>query len=520
MLWVIYNIHIISTSFSIGFWISSSWLSNSKKYYEALHLPELIIVKQHNKSKNNSSNKKKQHKIRQRRGSESLPPWPNMNADIVCCHGGLSLTKMPRAKRRIIETKYWYFLRKFYPDGKEFKISKYSLQNDCNICCLDNQEAKVVAIIKHEAVILERKQDFLPNSLLSLSLRKSGVPPNYLTSKVIINSITSTSDNNNDDYNNINNFEDDNYTNNNSLKSTPVLVNAILKLNNDYVDNDNYGNGNNYLYSSTTEKNNSLNKIDINSNDDNYDRYDNIGYYDDQNSLSSSSPLLSTSPSLISSSPPLPSMMMYMTNDIIMEYDMKLSKQLQLKEDYELQQQLQQQLQLEHNYLLPQKLYNNYNDDDKILCKQVITPLLPGLYNIIPKKWLQSWRRYIKDITITSLPYLDCTVLLCQSHSLLVIPPHLTEYLLGIKKTLLSGLGLYTGEIIEILTIDEWDELLHVIKDTADVNIRFCIDDHGDITWNVGICNVCNPIQYKSENLGNEKKKSRNSQQISGLFIS
>lgn len=513
---VIYYLHIIS-SLSVGFWISSSWLSNAKKYFEALHLPDLIIHKYQNKNKNNSSNKKKQHKIRQRRGSESLPPWPNMNADIVCCHGGLSPTKMPRAKRRIIESKYWYFLRKFYSDGKEFKISKYSLQNDCNICCLDNQEAKVVAIIKHEAVILERKLDFLPNSLLSLSLRKSGVPQNCLTSKLILHSVTA---NNNNNYKKDNNRDGDNNVDSNSSKSTPVLINTIFKESNDYVDYDKYGDDNICSHRSNTLENDYLsNKMiyhDNNRNDNDYDRYDNAGYDDDKNSLSL---LLSSSPSLTSSSPSLSSMMMYMTNDDIMDYDMKLSKQLQVQEDYELQQQLQRQLQLEQNYQLPQKLY--CDDDDEMLCKQIIiTPLLPGLYNIIPKKWLQSWRRYIKDVTITSLPYLDCTVLLCQSHSLLVIPPHLTEYLLGIKKSLLSGLGLYTGEIIEILTIDEWDELLYIIKDTADINIRFCIDDHGDITWNVGICNVCNPIEYKSENLGNEKKKSRNSQQISGLFIS
>jgi hypothetical protein len=510
MLCVIYS---IQSSLSIGFWISSSWLSNAKKYFEALHLPDLIIHKHQNKN----SNKKKIHKIRHRRGSESLPPWPNMNADIVCCHGGLSLTKMPRAKRRIIESKYWYFLRKFYPDGKEFKSSKYSLQNDCNICCLDNQEAKVVAIIKHEAVILERKLDFLPNSLLSLSLRKSGVPQNCLTSKNILFSVTANNNDNNNNNNNNNNSnigDGDNNVDDNSSKSTPVLVDTVLKESNDYVDYvdyGKYGDDNNCSYrSNTIENDHSSNKMihHDNCNDDIHDRYDNFGYNDDKNSLS---PLLSSSPSLSST-------MIYMTNDIIMEYDMKLSKQLQLQEDYELQQQLQRQIQLEQNYQLPQKLYD---DDDEMLCKQVLrTPLLPGLYNIIPKKWLQSWRRYIKDVTITSLPYLDCTVLLCQSHSLLVIPPHLTEYLLGIKKTLLSGLGLYTGEIIEILTIDEWDELLYVIKDTADISIRFCIDDHGDITWNIGICSVCNPIEYKSENLGNEKKKSRNSQQFSGLFIS
>ena len=55
MLCVIYSIHLTS-SLSIGFWISSSWLSNAKKYFEAIHLPDLIIHKYQNKNSNKKKN--------------------------------------------------------------------------------------------------------------------------------------------------------------------------------------------------------------------------------------------------------------------------------------------------------------------------------------------------------------------------------------------------------------------------------------------------------------------------------
>jgi hypothetical protein len=45
-----------------------------------------------------------------------------------------------------------------------------------------------------------------------------------------------------------------------------------------------------------------------------------------------------------------------------------------------------------------------------------LQPLLPGLYNLVPKHWLRTWRRYIKDPELSSLPALDCTNLFCNSH--------------------------------------------------------------------------------------------------------
>ena len=100
---------------------------------------------------------------------------------------------------------------------------------------------------------------------------------------------------------------------------------------------------------------------------------------------------------------------------------------------------------------------------------QMQCPLLPGQYNIVPREWLKAWRTYTRDVRLsTPMPpqEIDCGMLLCQSHSQLVVPPHLEEYLSGLaavrgRRGPVSGLGGYTGDIVEILSAEEW-ELLQV----------------------------------------------------------
>ena len=85
--------------------------------------------------------------------------------------------------------------------------------------------------------------------------------------------------------------------------------------------------------------------------------------------------------------------------------------------------------------------------------------------------------------------------MLCHSHGLLVIPPHVGDYLLGVRKSLLGGLGLYPGEVAEILCADEWDALQVSLRSLSDFSVRFCLD--GDtISWNIGVCVACDPFSY------------------------
>ena len=158
-----------------GFWISSTWLSNAKKYYEALNLPEI-------RKSGRKCFPRKMTKIRQRRGSDALPPWPSVNADITCPHGDLALTKGLRAKKKLLDARSWFFLRKFYPYGPQYKST---CVKDCTFCLLEDDAAKMSASVKKDTGLKSRRSEFLVGPLESLSARKSGVPSHLLTQKMV-----------------------------------------------------------------------------------------------------------------------------------------------------------------------------------------------------------------------------------------------------------------------------------------------------------------------------------------------
>ena len=163
-----------------GYWVSTSWLANAKKYFEALNLPDIAGGRK--------AGAKKMSKIRQRRGSDSLPPWPSMNADIVCTHQNLAVAKSSKAKRRLIDGKYWHFLRKFYPVGPEFK----SRTVDCCFCCARDVEKKALATLKKEEGLRVRRFGCLSGPLESVSLRRNGVPSHLLYQKTPIGTYYNT----------------------------------------------------------------------------------------------------------------------------------------------------------------------------------------------------------------------------------------------------------------------------------------------------------------------------------------
>lgn len=264
----------------------------------------------------------------------------------------------------------WHFLRRFYPDGPEFKCSYHS---ECAICKSDSLEAKATKSEQKEVLISERKADLVPDILVALSVRKSGIPTHCATARVAFyNEISESAAEDQEDYNN--------HTGTVALPPGFAAADAAFA------------------------------------------------------------------------------------------------------EDA-----LQQ-------------------------------PLIPGLYNLVPRSWLKAWRHYIKDISAPFLPHLDCTSLICHPHGQLVIPPHIEEYLIGLRRTLLGGLGIYPGEVAEIVSADEWDALQDVFHGAADFSVRFCLDGAG-VSWNVGVCMVCDPFSYKPV-LGNaNKKKSRNSQPVLGIVL-
>ena len=347
-----------------GYWISTSWVANAKKYLEAIQLP----VEGDGKK---STPTKKAVKIRQRRGSDALPPWPSMNADLQCKHGNLCLSKGHQAgngKKRLIDKSMWLFLRKFYPSGPAFSTKT----TECVLCSSGYEEAKATEAYKREAEIQVRKTDFLAGPLKKVATRKNyGLPVHLLSSKVFMAALEEAS---------------------HSIACSPPN--------------------------------------DIST------------WHIEGHTISSDSPL-SMSPS--------------------QNYDMDAHLAMLL-------------------------------GNEKLIAERKF-PLVPGLYNVVPRSILQRWRQYIKDPSVKSLPELDCSSLLCHSHGLFVVPPHLEDYLVGIRKNLLGGLGSYPGVIVEILSAEEFDALQQVFKENS-LGIRFCIDHGEDLHWNIGLCMTCAPFEY------------------------
>jgi len=145
-----------------------------------------------------------------------------------------------------------------------------------------------------------------------------------------------------------------------------------------------------------------------------------------------------------------------------------------------------------------------------------LQPLVPGLYNVIPKVWLKSWRRYLKESNSGPLPPLDCTSLLCQRHEMLVVPPHLQEYLTGLKRSLLTGTGYSSEQVVEIVSAEEWDLLQETLdrRVEADCTVRFCLDGtiESGVIWNTTVCVQCDPYSYATlkKSLGKDRKRGPN----------
>jgi hypothetical protein len=65
-------------------------------------------------------------------------------------------------------------------------------------------------------------------------------------------------------------------------------------------------------------------------------------------------------------------------------------------------------------------------------------PLLPGIYQVLPRAWCHAWRRYIKTGEGRyPFPAPDAASLLCDEHRLPLLPPHLEAYLYGESDQLL-----------------------------------------------------------------------------------
>ena len=100
----------------------------------------------------------KEQRARERRNSDAMPPWSNINDDIMCEHGDLKHCsgKSARARRRTLDKKAWKVLKKLYPDSVQLEAGVGVL--GCLMCAAESEAVKKAAADKKEEAKAERKK--------------------------------------------------------------------------------------------------------------------------------------------------------------------------------------------------------------------------------------------------------------------------------------------------------------------------------------------------------------------------
>ena len=147
-----------------GFWVSKAWCKSALKWLEATTKTP----------KKNLS--KKKGRIRDRRLSDALPPWPNINADLMCQHGSLVTSSKPGAKRKVIDKKAWRALRKLYPESSSIPTTN----QECVDCLREKLEGKRLGEKKKEERMKERKKVLGVHLVREVYRRTKGVPESAL----------------------------------------------------------------------------------------------------------------------------------------------------------------------------------------------------------------------------------------------------------------------------------------------------------------------------------------------------
>mmetsp|Transcript_11308 Transcript_11308/g.20767 ORF Transcript_11308/g.20767 Transcript_11308/m.20767 type:complete len:630 (+) Transcript_11308:473-2362(+) len=102
---------------------------------------------------------RKEQRQRDRRMSDAMPPWSNINNDIVCEHGSVKQcsSKSARARRRVMDKQAWKVLKCLYPDSIQLEANKAGT-NGCLICAAEDETAKKAENDKKEEEKANRKK--------------------------------------------------------------------------------------------------------------------------------------------------------------------------------------------------------------------------------------------------------------------------------------------------------------------------------------------------------------------------
>eukprot|EP00580_Thalassiosira_gravida_P004670 CAMPEP_0201656352 /NCGR_PEP_ID=MMETSP0493-20130528/46481_1 /ASSEMBLY_ACC=CAM_ASM_000838 /TAXON_ID=420259 /ORGANISM="Thalassiosira gravida, Strain GMp14c1" /LENGTH=550 /DNA_ID=CAMNT_0048132963 /DNA_START=1 /DNA_END=1653 /DNA_ORIENTATION=+ len=140
---------------------------------------------------------RKEQRQRDRRMSDAMPPWSNINNDIVCEHGSvkqLGSSKSARARRRVMDKQAWRVLKRLYPDSVQLEATCTTKSNGsggssyvmmgCLICAAEAETAKKAELDKKEEERADRKLPLGCPLVRGFYTRGSkGYPTNYLASQ-------------------------------------------------------------------------------------------------------------------------------------------------------------------------------------------------------------------------------------------------------------------------------------------------------------------------------------------------
>lgn len=127
----------------------------------------------------------RQERRKNRKLSDTLPPWPNVNHDITCEHGCLKQnnnnnnnegSRSSRAKRRLMDKQAWKVLKKLYPEG----IQLSTLQGECIQCTMEFETKKRNEEMKKQKEKEERRKPLQNDHVRSFFNRTKGVPKECL----------------------------------------------------------------------------------------------------------------------------------------------------------------------------------------------------------------------------------------------------------------------------------------------------------------------------------------------------
>mmetsp|Transcript_26309 Transcript_26309/g.52421 ORF Transcript_26309/g.52421 Transcript_26309/m.52421 type:complete len:490 (+) Transcript_26309:532-2001(+) len=101
---------------------------------------------------------RKEQRQRDRRLSDAMPPWSNINNDLVCEHGDLKRcsSKSARARRRVMDKQAWKVLKRLYPDSVQLEASVG--KGECLLCAAEAETSRKAEIDRKEEEKAERKK--------------------------------------------------------------------------------------------------------------------------------------------------------------------------------------------------------------------------------------------------------------------------------------------------------------------------------------------------------------------------